>query len=107
MAHSKTQVGTFNITKEDKIFNREQLFAECADGHSQITVIPGLLNGLPHVKGTTLLVSQFLSRLYVHGGIAEVVKYYGDITEEQIKEAISYSSKFIELVIYKFQDTER
>ena len=95
------------MTKEDKIFNKEQLFEECAYGHSQITVVPTLLNGLPHIKGTTLLVSEVLSRLYVHRGIAEVVKYYGDITEEQIKEAISYSSKFMELVFYKFQEIER
>ncbi len=95
------------MTKEDKIFNREQLFEECSYGNSQITVDPVLLNGLPHVKGTTLSVSQVLSRLFVHGGIAEVVAYYGDITEEQVKDAISYSSKFMELVFYKFQDTER
>ncbi len=101
------QVKIFNMTKEDKIFNPEQLFEECAYGHSQITVVPGLLNGLPHVKGTTLLVSEVLSRLYVHRGIAEVVKYYGDITEEQIQEALAYSSKFMELVFYKLQDTER
>jgi uncharacterized protein (DUF433 family) len=101
------QVKTFNMTKEDETFNREQLFEDCSYGHSQITVVPALLNGLPHIKGTTLLVSEVLSRLYVHGEIAEVVKYYGDITAEQVKEAISYSSKFMELVFYKFQDTER
>lgn len=101
------QVKAFNMTEEDKIFNREQLIEECAYGYSQITVVPVLLNGLPHVKGTTLLVSEVLSRLYVHRGIAEVVKYYGNITEEQIKEAIAYSSKFMELVFYKLHNTER
>jgi hypothetical protein len=45
-----------------------------------------------------LLVSQVLSRFYVHGGIAEVVKYYGDITEEQIKESIANSVEFMEIV---------
>ncbi len=87
------------MTKENKTFDREQLFEECSYGDSQITVDPVRLNSLTHVKGTTLLVSQVLSRLYVHGGIAEVVKYYGDITEEQIKEAIANSVEFMELVI--------
>ena len=90
------------MTKENKTFDREQLFEECSYGDSQITIDPVRLNSLPYVKGTTLSVSQVLSRLYVHGGIAEVVKYYGDITEEQIKESIANSVEFMELVIKQF-----
>ncbi len=106
LAHPKMQVKTFNMTKENKTFDREQRFEECSCGDSQITVDPVRLNSLTHVKGTTLLVSQVLSRLFVHGGIAEVFKYYGDITEEQIKESIANSVEFMELVSKDNQESE-
>lgn len=95
------------MEKEDKIFNRQLLFSKCANGHLHVNVDQSLLDGVPHVKGTTVVVSEILARLYVHGSIAAVVKYYGDMTEEQIKDALFFAYEFIELVCYKVQDIEK
>jgi uncharacterized protein (DUF433 family) len=74
----------------------KSFFEECSLGHPLIIVDPGVFKGIPHVKGTRLSVSEILSRIYVHRSVAAVVHYYGDITEEQVREAVSYAGKFIE-----------
>ena len=75
----------------------ERLYAECARGHGRITASPGPGGGPPRVAGTGLAVSQILARLYVRGSVDAVVGYYGDVTCEQVREAIAYAHKFMEL----------
>jgi uncharacterized protein (DUF433 family) len=44
-----------------------------------------------------LALSRILARLYVHGSVDAVVGYYGDVTGEQVREAIAYAHRFMEL----------
>lgn len=62
--------------------------------------------GIPHVAGTSISVSEILVRLYVHGSVSAVVKYYDDVTEEQIKDALSYANRFMELACQSFENNE-
>ena len=65
----------------------------CARGNPLIAMV----GGVPRVTGGQVTVSEVLARLYVHGSVRAAVKYYDDLTEEQVKEAISYAHRFFEL----------
>ncbi len=85
------------MTKANKSPNLEWLYEQCADGTPHIGTDLSLPDGVPHIKGTTISVSTILERLYVHDSVQKVVKYYDDVTEEQIKEALAYAARFMEL----------
>ena len=70
----------------------EHLCEQCA----QPNVTESEAGGVPFMKGATLPISRILERLYVHGSIPAVVGYYGDITEEQIKDAILHAQTLME-----------
>lgn len=70
-----------------------------AAAHPVISLNSSVLGGIPHIAGTRLSVGQLLGRIYVLGSIQEVANYYrGDVSVNQIKEAIAYAQDFIEAV---------
>ncbi len=75
----------------------ESLYQSCLSGHPNISTNSDLFCGVPHINGTTVEISEILNRLYVHTNLREVVKYYNDVTEEQVKDALAYAARFIEL----------
>lgn len=64
-----------------------------------ISLNENILGGIPHIEGTRLSVGQVLGRLYMLGSVSEVVKYYSELnlSEDQVKEAISFAQDFVEL----------
>src|SRR4051812_12398287 len=76
------------VNKSDE--GQERVARHCLAHHPMIEVGPGL-ESIPHITGTDLTVTEILSRLYVHGSFKAIADFYGDITEDQIKEAVSYT----------------
>ena len=75
------------------------LMAECSATHRAISTEENVLGGIPHIDGTRISVGQALGRLYTHGSIDGVVAYYGgQVSADQIREAIAYAQDFIEAV---------
>ena len=85
------------MIKINKPSNLEWLYEQCAYGNPHISINLTLQGNVPHVEGTNISVSNILARLYIHGSLQKVVKYYDDITEEQIKDAIAYAARFMEI----------
>ena len=81
----------------NKLMDIESLYQDCVFGHPNISTNSALLCGVPHINGTTIPISEILYRIYVHATLQEVVKYYDDITEDQVKDALAYAARFIEL----------
>ena len=75
------------------------LFELCRKDNPNISTNERVLGGIPHIEGTRLSVAQVLDRLCVLGSIPEVARYYNelDLTEEQVREAVSYAQEFVEL----------
>ncbi len=88
------------------MIDRAPLYEQCAMAHPLISTHGEVLAGVPHIEGTGLTVGQILARVYVHGSIAAVMEYYADVSEAQIKEAISYAQTFIETVCEPCRETE-
>ena len=82
---------------KNKLLDIESLYQSCLSDHPNISTNSDLFCGVPHINGTTIEISEILNRLYVHTNIRELVKYYGDVTEEQVKDALAYAARFIEL----------
>jgi uncharacterized protein (DUF433 family) len=93
------------MTKVVQVIEREPLYEQCAFAHPLISTKEEFLGGVPHLEGTSLTVGQILARVYVHGSIKAVVEYYADVSQEQIKEAISYAQTFIEAACDPYQET--
>lgn len=63
-----------------------------------ISVDKEIFSGVPHLKGVRLTVAQILSQLYVRGSIEAIVSYYsGEVSADQIKEAIAFAHDYMEL----------
>jgi uncharacterized protein (DUF433 family) len=76
-----------------------RLLAKCCVGCPGISVNPRVLGGIPHIEGTRLSVGQVLGRLRHLGSVEAVVEYYAPhISEDQVKQALSYAQNFLELV---------
>jgi uncharacterized protein (DUF433 family) len=88
------------------MIDRAPFYEQCAIAHPLISTNGEVLDGVPHLEGTSLTVSQVLARVYVHGSIAAVTQYYDDVSEEQIKEALSYAQTFMEAVCQPYEETE-
>ncbi len=82
---------------KNKLLDIESLYQSCLSGHPNISTNSDLFCGVPHINGTIIEISEILNRLYVHTNIREVVKYYGDVTEEQVRDALAYAARFIEI----------
>ena len=59
-----------------------------------ITSNPDILNGKPCVKGTRISVEMILEWLSSGGSISTIVPKHPRFTEDLVKEAILYASKF-------------
>lgn len=94
------------MVKVNRLMELESLYEKCASGHPHVSTNSPGLYGIPHIKKTTVEVSEVLSRLYVHGSIPATVKYYDDPTEEQIKDALAFAGRFMELACNALWDSE-
>jgi uncharacterized protein (DUF433 family) len=77
--------------------NLQCVYQRCAEADTRIVTNEKLLNGVPHIAGTKITVIEILARLYVLGNVKALVKYYCDVTEEQVKDAIFYAHRFMEI----------
>lgn len=64
--------------------------------HSQISIDPDMLGGMPHLKGFRLSVGDVLSKIYIYESIEKIQEIYPDIPKSQIKEAIAFAQDFLE-----------
>ena len=75
------------------------VLVKCCDENPGISVKQTVLGGIPHIEGTRLSVAQVLDRLYVLGSVEAVAKYYAPkVSEDQIREAISYAQSVLEFL---------
>jgi uncharacterized protein (DUF433 family) len=85
------------MRKNGQWINRQPLYERCSKGHPNITVAPGVMDGMPHVAGTVVTVSLILARVRAFGSIPAVTESYPDISQEQIEEALSFAQTFLEI----------
>jgi len=66
----------------------------------RITYDPGILGGKPIVKGTRISV-EFILELFASGGsIAEIVRNYPFLTEEDVRQAVNFAAQSLKNDIY-------
>jgi uncharacterized protein (DUF433 family) len=57
----------------------------------RIVVEPEICHGKPVVRGTRIIVENFLSLLAGGYTIAQILEYYPELREEDVKAAIEYA----------------
>ena len=62
----------------------------------RITVVPGLLNGQPTIRGMRLTVRRVLEAVSVYPDRQELFKNYPDLEEADIKQALEYAATYLE-----------
>jgi uncharacterized protein (DUF433 family) len=62
----------------------------------QVVVNPDVCHGKPTLKGTRVMVSNVLSVLAGGYTIAQVAKYYPELSKEDVKAAIEYAAATID-----------
>lgn len=86
-------------TPEAAISPFRWMFELCRRENLGISIDEKVLGGVPHIDDTRLSVGQVLGRLYMLGSILAVTEYYSELnlSEDQVKEAISFAQDFVEL----------
>lgn len=73
------------------------LLLRCASEAPRVEMNPHIQGGIPCIRGTRLSVGQVLGRLHVLGSIPAITDYYeGDISEDDVKDAIAFAREFLE-----------
>lgn len=62
----------------------------------RVVINPDVCHGKPTLKGTRIMVSNVLSILAGGYTIAQVVEYYPELSEEDVKAAIEYAAATID-----------
>ncbi len=62
----------------------------------RVVINPDVYHGKPTLKGTRIMVSNVLSILAGGYTIAQVVEYYPELSEEDVKAAIEYAAATID-----------
>lgn len=57
----------------------------------RIEVNPNICHGKPTIKGTRIMVANILSLLAGGYSLAQILDYYPELQEEDIKSAIEYA----------------
>lgn len=97
-------VDYLNLHMPEVAPNIRKIMEQCCAEHSGISIEPEVLGGIPHLEGTRLSVGQIVGRVRALGSIKAVADYYSpDITEKQVKEAMSYAQDFIERACDPYQ----
>ncbi|GBC76095.1 hypothetical protein HRbin07_00291 [bacterium HR07] len=62
----------------------------------RVVIDPNICHGKPTIRGTRIMVSNILS--LIRGGytIPQILEYYPELTEEDVKAAIDYAAAVIE-----------
>jgi len=62
----------------------------------RVVINPDVCHGQPTLKGTRIMVSNVLSILAGGYTIAQVVEYYPELSEEDVKATIEYAAATID-----------
>ena len=62
----------------------------------RIIADPDICHGKPTIKGTRIMVSNVLSLLAGGYTIAQIMEYYPELSEEDVKGAIEYAVALID-----------
>ena len=62
----------------------------------RIVVDPEICHGKPTIKRTRIMVSNVLSLLSGGYTIAQILEYYPELSEEDVKAAIEYAAAIID-----------
>ena len=62
----------------------------------RIIVAPNICHGKPTIRGTRIMVSNVLSLLAGGYTIAQIMEYYPELSEEDVKGAIEYAVALID-----------
>lgn len=57
----------------------------------RITVVPGLMNGQPTIRGMRLTIRRVLEAISLYPNRQDLFKDYPDLEEEDIKQALEYA----------------
>lgn len=62
----------------------------------RVVIDPNICHGKPTIRGTRIMVSNILS--LIRGGYTtpQILEYYPELTEEDVKAAIDYAAAVIE-----------
>lgn len=59
--------------------------------HRRIVVDPNICHGKPTIKGSRIMVANILSLLAGGYNLAQILDYYPELQEEDVKAAIEYA----------------
>jgi len=62
----------------------------------RIVIDPDICHGKPTIKGTRIMVSNVLSLLAGGYTIPQILEYYPELSEEDVKAALEYAAAVIE-----------
>lgn len=62
----------------------------------RIVIDPNICHGKPIIKGTRIMVANILSLLGGGYSVSQILDYYPDLSEEDIKAAIEYAIETIQ-----------
>jgi len=62
----------------------------------RIVIDPRICHGKPVIKGTRIMVSNILSLLAGGYSLREILDYYPELTEEDVRAAIEYAAKVVD-----------
>lgn len=62
----------------------------------RIVIDPKICHGKPTIRGTRIMVSNILSLLAGDYTIPQILEYYPELEEEDVKAAIAYAASVID-----------
>lgn len=66
----------------------------------RITTNPGILDGKPIIQGTRLSVEFILELIASGGSIADIVRCYPFLSEEDVRQAILFAARSVKNDLY-------
>lgn len=66
----------------------------------RITTQPGVLGGKPIIKGTRISVEFILELIASGGSVADIVRNYPFLTEEDVRQAVLFAAGTLKNDIY-------
>jgi uncharacterized protein (DUF433 family) len=66
----------------------------------RITTQPGVLNGKPIIKGTRISVEFILELVASGGSVAEIVRNYPFLDEEDVRQAVLFAADTVKNDVY-------
>jgi uncharacterized protein (DUF433 family) len=72
-------------------FSRASQLEKLGDMNERIVVDPNICHGKPTIKGTRIMVTNILSLLAGGYSLAQILDYYPELKEADVKAAIEYA----------------